>query len=106
VFQTVPVRPGRHYRLAAQLRAVDFTTRSGLKLQVLVPGEERVIAETGAVSGTTPGWVLVSARVTIPPDVTLVKIVICREKATEPEGNLGGKVWVDDVVLVPSREAA
>jgi hypothetical protein len=106
VYQTVPVRPGRQYRLAAQVRATEFTTRSGLKLQVIVPGEERVIAETGAVSGTTPGWVPVSARVTIPPDVTLVKIVICREKATEPEGNLGGKVWVDDVVLAPSREAA
>ncbi len=106
VYQTVPVRPGRQYRLEAQVRATDFTTRSGLKLQVIVPGDETVIAETGAVSGTTSGWVPLSSRVNVPAGVTLVRIVICREKATEPEGNLGGKVWVDHVLLVPLREAA
>jgi tetratricopeptide (TPR) repeat protein len=106
VFQTVPVRPGGRYRLEAQVRATDFTTRSGLKLQAVAPDNETVIAETGMVSGTTSGWVPISARVNVPADVSLVTIVICREPAAEPEGNLGGRVWVDNVVLVPVREAA
>lgn len=105
VYQTVPVQPGRRYRLEAQVRATDFTTRSGLKLQVIVPGDDTVIAETGTVSGTTSGWVPLSARVAVPSGVSLVKIVVSRDKATAPEGNLGGKVWVDHVSLVPLREA-
>lgn len=103
VHQTVPVRPGQRYRLEALARAFDFTTRSGLKLQVVAVGDDRVIAETGAVSGTTSGWVPLTARVEVPPDVSLVRVRLCREKAELPEGNLGGSVWLDEVALVPLR---
>jgi len=33
-------------------------------------------------------------------------IRVRREKASEPEGNLGGKVWLDDVSLVPLAPVA
>ena len=101
VSQLVPVEEGRSYRLSARVRAQDFVTRSGLKLQVLAHDRDEVLAETAPVSGTTEGWVPLEAEVEVPPDVTLVRIRFRRERAPGPEGNLGGKVWVDDVSLTP-----
>jgi hypothetical protein len=100
VWQPVAVDPGRQYRLRASARAADFTTRSGLKIQVVVPGDvEQWLAETPAISGTTPDWVPLEAKVQVPPGVSLVLVRLRREPAREPEGNLGGKVWLDDVRL-------
>lgn len=99
VFQHVSVEPGREYRLRALVKALDFTTRSGLKLQVLVPDGERVLGETATVAGTTPDWVPLEARVRVPADVSVVRMRLRREKAPGPEGNLGGKVWLDEVSL-------
>ncbi|MGH7311503.1 MAG: hypothetical protein ACREK6_22700, partial [Candidatus Rokuibacteriota bacterium] len=99
VSQLVGVEPGREYRLRAVVRASDFVTRSGLKLEVVLPKSEQVLAQTVAVAGTTPGWTPLEARVRIPADTSLVQVRLRREPAPLPEGNLGGKVWVDDVRL-------
>ena len=100
VTQLVAVEPDRQYRLRALAKAVDFTTRSGLKLQVVVPGPiEQLLAETPPISGTTADWVRLEAPVTVPPHTTLVMIKVRREPAAVPEGNLGGKVWLDEVSL-------
>jgi tetratricopeptide (TPR) repeat protein len=99
VSQAVAVQPGREYRVRALARAADFTTRSGLKIQVVRPGiVEQFLAETPTISGTT-GWLRLETPVTIPPDVSLVLLRLRREPAREPEGNLGGKVWLDEVSL-------
>ncbi len=100
VWQAVAVEPGREYHLRAFARAEDFTTRSGLKIQVVVPGTvEQWLAETATISGTTRDWVPLETKVQIPPGISLVTVRLRREPAREPEGNLGGKVWLDDVRL-------
>jgi hypothetical protein len=101
VSQAVAVEPGREYALRALTKALDFNTRSGLKLQVVTPDGERVLGETDTVSGTTSDWVSLEARVHIPAGLSLARLRFRREKAPGPEGNLGGKVWVDEVSLVP-----
>jgi len=99
VWQLVPVEPGREYYLRALARATDFATRSGLKLEVVRPDNETVIAETNAIAGTTDDWVPLEARVRVPPETSLIRLRLRREPAPGPEGNLGGKVWVDEVRL-------
>jgi tetratricopeptide (TPR) repeat protein len=101
VSQAVAVEPDRAYALRALTKALDFNTQSGLKLQVVTSDGERVLAETDTVAGTTPDWVPLEARVHIPAGLSLVRLRFRREKAPGPEGNLGGKVWVDEVSLVP-----
>lgn len=100
VSQLVAVEPGRTYELRALAKATEFTTRSGLKLEVVRPGTDgRLLAETATISGTMPGWLPLEARVSIPTDVTLALLRVRREPAREPEGNLGGRVWLDEVTL-------
>ena len=99
VSQLVAVEPGREYQLRAQAKALDFVTRSGLKLQVVLPKGEQVLAETNAITGTTAWWVPLEAKVRVPVDTSLVMLRLRREPASLPEGNLGGKVWLDEVSL-------
>ena len=101
VWQAVAVEPGREYALRALTKALEFNTHSGLKVQLVTPDGKRLLAETATVAGTTPGWIPLETRVRIPNDVSLARILMRREKAPGPEGNLGGKVWIDDVSLTP-----
>jgi len=100
VTQYVTVEPGREYKLRALAKASDFVTRSGVKLQVVVPGlAEQLLAETQAITGSTESWIPLETSVSIPPRTTLVMLKVRREPAVDPEGNLGGKVWLDEVTL-------
>jgi tetratricopeptide (TPR) repeat protein len=99
VSQIVPIEPGGEYQLRAVVKAQDFVTRSGVKLQVVALDGEQVLAETDAVAGTTADWVPVEARFQVPPELSLVRVRLRREKAPDSAGSLGGKVWVDDVSL-------
>jgi tetratricopeptide (TPR) repeat protein len=101
VYQRVAVEPGSAYHLRTMAKAVDFTTQSGLKLQVVTQDGEQVLGETAAISGTTADWVLLEGHVQVPADITLVVLRVRREPAPGPEGNLGGKVWLDDIALTP-----
>ncbi|HSF31078.1 MAG TPA: hypothetical protein VLK82_11505 [Candidatus Tectomicrobia bacterium] len=101
VYQFVVVEPGAEYRLQASAKAVDFTTQSGVKLQVVTRDGEEVLSETSAITGTTAAWVPLEAYVRVPSDTSLVIVRVRRERAPGPEGNLGGKVWLDEVTLTP-----
>jgi tetratricopeptide (TPR) repeat protein len=106
VYQFVVVEPGAAYRLQAFAKALDFTTQSGVKLQVVTRDGEKVLSETPAITGTTAAWVALEAHVQVPSDTTLVMVRIRRERAPGPEGNLGGKVWLDDIMLTPVGRTA
>jgi hypothetical protein len=101
VSQRVAVEPGREYHLRALAKALDFTTHSGVKLQVVTHDGEQVLGETPAIAGTTADWVTLEVHVQVPSDIALVMLRVRREPAPGPEGNLGGKVWLDDIRLTP-----
>lgn len=105
VWQTVAVEPGRIYRLRALAKASGLVTRSGLKLQVLTTDGGRVLAETEGVSGTTSDWVRLESRVQIPAGVSLVQVRVRCDPPRDSEDSLAGKVWLDDVRLVPAEGA-
>jgi tetratricopeptide (TPR) repeat protein len=106
VYQFVAVGPGGEYHLRALAKAFEFTTQSGLKLQIVTHNGKQILAETPAIAGTTADWVRLETRLQVPADTSLVMLRLRREKAPGPEGNLGGKVWLDDVTLIPAGGTA
>ncbi|HEX9843063.1 MAG TPA: hypothetical protein VGC20_09950, partial [bacterium] len=106
VYQRIAVEAGSVYRLRALAKALEFTTQSGVKLQVVTPDGEQVLGETPAITGTTGDWVALEADVQVPDEITLVMLRVRRERAPGPEGNLGGKVWLDDITLTPAGGAS
>jgi tetratricopeptide (TPR) repeat protein len=106
VYQRIAVEPGSEYRLLALAKALDFTTQSGVKLQVVTQDGEHVLGETPTIAGTTADWVALEVHVQVPADITLVVLRVRRERAPGPEGNLGGKVWLDGITLTPVRGAS
>jgi hypothetical protein len=106
VYQRIAVEPGSEYRLLALAKALDFTTQSGVKLQVVTQDGEHVLGETPTIAGTTADWLALEVQVQVPADITLVVLRVRRERAPGPEGNLGGKVWLDGITLTPGRGAS
>ncbi len=98
VTQLVAVEPGREYRLEARAKASGFETRSGVKLEIVLPRDQVTLAETNTITGTTD-WMALTAMVRIPDDTSLVVLRVRRARTPGPEGNLGGKVWIDEVTL-------
>jgi tetratricopeptide (TPR) repeat protein len=101
VSQFVAVEPGGEYQLRALAKAFEFTTHSGLKLQIATHDGEQILAETPTIAGSTADWMPLETRLQVPTDSSLVMVRLRREKAPRPEGNLGGKVWLDDITLTP-----
>jgi tetratricopeptide (TPR) repeat protein len=100
VSQFVAVEPGQRYRLRALAKASGFATQSGLKLEVVLPGRvEQWLAETPAITGTTAQWIPLETDVEVPPHASLVLLRVRRQPSQGPEGNLAGKVWLDEVTL-------
>jgi hypothetical protein len=106
VHQLVAVEPGGAYHLRALAKVFEFTTQSGLKLQIATHDGEQILAETPAIAGTTADWVPLETPLQVPADTSLVMLRLRREKAIAPEGNLGGKVWLDDITLTPAGGTA
>jgi hypothetical protein len=106
VSQRIAVEAGSVYHLRALAKAQDFTTQSGVKLQVVSPDGEQVLGETPGIVGTTADWVRLEAEVQVPDDISLVLLRVRRERAPGPEGNLGGKVWLDEISLTPAGGAS
>jgi hypothetical protein len=77
-----------------------------VKLQVVSPDGEQVLGETPGIVGTTADWVRLEAEVQVPDDISLVLLRVRRERAPGPEGNLGGKVWLDEISLTPAGGAS
>src|SRR5207253_2880313 len=89
VTQLVAVEPGREYHLEARAKASGFETRSGVKLEIVLPRDQVTLAETNTIAGTTD-WMALTAMVRIPDDTSLVVLRVRRARTAGPEGNLGG----------------
>ena len=98
VYQRVAVEPGSAYHLRTMAKALDFTTQSGLKLQVVTHDGEQVLGETAAIAGTTADWVPLEAHVQVPADITLVVLRVRREPAPAPKA-----IWAAKYGSMTSR---
>ncbi len=102
VFQFVKVSPDRTYRLQAYMKTEGITTDSGPHLEVRDPFTVAALDKlTENMTGTTSGWTSVNLDFTSGPKTELIQILLRRVPSQKLDNLISGKVWIDDVRLVP-----
>lgn len=98
------VSSGAAYRFSAWIRPEGLTTNQGIRFQfkTIVSGVQRFAATTDA-HGSEP-WTNITYSWTAPQDASLVQVCIVRGVSDDPDGDIQGTAWVDDVSLVPVSE--
>jgi len=106
-FQFVKVSPGHSYRLSWAMKTEEITTDSGPRLEVHDFYDYRLLDKySDSVAGTT-GWTSSILDFTASPKTDLIVVSIRRLPSQKLDNLISGKVWVDDVSLMPiEREAA
>ncbi len=99
IFQFVPVKPSTRYEFTAQLRTEDIDTASGPRFAIVDAYTNSSYVLTEDTLGTTP-WRLHEARFQTGPNTALLVLKIVRDPATPL---IRGKLWIDDVKLVETR---
>ena len=101
LYQEILVVPGTHYRFHGYLRTDHISTDSGVRFEIFDPKDTRNLdVLTPNETGTQP-WTLEETDFTAAPKTHLIRIRLTRTPSRRFDNKLSGRVWVDDVDLVP-----
>ncbi|MGH9447353.1 MAG: tetratricopeptide repeat protein [Terriglobia bacterium] len=102
VYEFVPVTPNHYYRLMAYMKTDGITTDSGPRMEVRDAYNPAALDKySDALTGTTAAWHPLSIYFRTGSKTSLVFVVIARPASGEFENKIAGRVWVDDVSVVP-----
>jgi hypothetical protein len=102
VYQLVRVSPGHSYRLTAFLKTQGITTDSGPRLLVRDNYDPQLLAmRSEDLEGDSEGWRQVRVDFKTGPRTDLLVVAIVRLPSPKLVNQIAGRVWVDDVNLVP-----
>jgi tetratricopeptide (TPR) repeat protein len=93
--------PGKTYRFSAWVETQALTSNEGIRFQLRADGPSGAqVLQTADVHGSEP-WKQVTLDWTQPPKAPFLRVCIVRRISGEPDGDIQGTAWVDDVSLVP-----
>jgi tetratricopeptide (TPR) repeat protein len=93
--------PGSTYRFSAWVRTRALTTDEGIRFTLRTVSPSGIqLAETPDVRGTEP-WTSVTVTWKAPRDTPVVQVCIVRKASSEPDADIEGAAWIDDVSLIP-----
>jgi len=104
VCHSIAPEPGQRYLLTAWVKTQSLTSSEGVRLQLFVfapAGNQAVTTEE--VHGTQP-WKQIQLPWTAPPGAGYGSVCVKRKMSDQPEANIQGAAWIDDVWLVPVNE--
>lgn len=103
IYQFVRVQAGRPYRLRGLMKTEEITTDSGPRLEVRDAYDPGALEKfSDHVTGTTTGWTTLTLDFNSGPKTELIIVGIARLPSHKLNNKIAGKVWVDDLSLVPS----
>jgi hypothetical protein len=105
VFQYVRIEPGKSYELDAYMKTRGITTDSGPRLEVRDPYDPSALEKlTDDVNDDSIGWIRQSLRFTAGPRTQLITVGVVRVPSSKLDNKIAGRVWVDDVRIIPIVE--
>ena len=99
IVQFIPVKPNTVYEFSAESRTEDIDTASGPRFAIVDASTNSSYVLTDDTLGTSP-WRLHEARFQTGPNTNLLALKIVRDP---PAPLIRGKLWIDDVKLVQTR---
>jgi len=103
LFQYVAVDPSTHYHFSAYLRTEGLSTDRGMRFEIVDP---RLASPTRVATSELTGtnaWMSVESEVVTGPFTHVLKITLQRVPSWKFDNKLRGRVWVDDVTLIPVK---
>jgi tetratricopeptide (TPR) repeat protein len=97
---------GQRYLLTAWVKTQSLTSSEGVRLQIFVftpTKNDSVVTEE--VHGTQ-GWEQIQLGWTAPEGASFGTVCVRRHMSDQPENDIQGAAWIDDVSLVPLNEAS
>jgi len=105
VFQYVKATPGQAYHLKAVMRTEGITTDSGPRLEVLDAYNPAALDQlTDDLTGSTDAWTPLLLDFVAGPKTELLLVRLRRVPSRKLDNLISGKVWLDDVQLVPVQK--
>lgn len=102
VFQFVKVSPLRDYRLRGFFKSSGITTDSGPRLEIRDAYDASALdLFTEDLTVDNPGWTSLSSDFRTGPNTELLYVVLARQPSRKLDNMIAGKVWLDDVEIVP-----
>ncbi|HOI95990.1 MAG TPA: hypothetical protein PK250_14890 [Syntrophobacter fumaroxidans] len=98
VSQTVPVEPGRKYRLHFFRRSSALTTDKGVFLEVTGYRCSGLNVATSPVGGTTP-WTEEELEVAVPDACEAITVKVSRKDSLRFDNKISGDYWLDGVAV-------
>jgi tetratricopeptide (TPR) repeat protein len=99
--QTVPVEPGRTYRLTGFWRGENITTRPGVFVEVYSVGGQKNSGARTQTRRQTWDWSGFSLELAVPPDAHFLAIRLRRNRTDALDNLIAGRVWLDALELTP-----
>jgi tetratricopeptide (TPR) repeat protein len=96
---------GKRYLLTAWVKTQSLTSSEGVRLQIFVftPTKNESVT-TEEVHGTQD-WKQISLSWTPPEGAEFGSVCMKRRMSDQPESDIQGAAWIDDVSLIPVNEA-
>lgn len=105
VFQFVLVEPGKTYELDAYLKTKGITTDSGPRLEVRDAYDPAALYKmTDDLKEDSMGWTHQSIEFATSPRTRLIQVGLARLPSEKLDNQIAGRVWLDDVKLVPAAK--
>lgn len=101
LWQFVPVEPHHEYHLVGYLRTEEISTDSGVRFSIFDPWHPTAIQILSPSLTGTHDWLAIEENVRTGADTHLLAVALRRVPSLKFDNKLSGRVWVDDVSLVP-----
>lgn len=96
--------PGKSYLLSGWVKTQSLTSSEGVRLQISTfDGKSVASLQSNEIHGTQP-WTQIALPWTS-PQAALSKVCLRRKMSDMPGSDIQGAAWLDDVTLLPVRDA-
>jgi tetratricopeptide (TPR) repeat protein len=106
LWEFLPVEPGTRYHFSAYLRLEGISTDSGIRFAINDAFDNAALQVLTPDLVASHPWSLVEADFVTGPKTHLLIIALRRVPSWKFDNKLRGRVWVDDVSLVPASGVA